>query len=1124
MSDQNLNTDNSFSADSPSGSQPLPIASQIIGQSYLSHVQDNSAVGGKKPANDTTGTLTELAQRFSSEQDSEQKQRENKMDAFFREAEAERQELKAASKNVESNENQPGLPNPVFGQQEQPTPQTIVGSEFPANEIPQTAMGEPPAFSDDEFVAEQPPVFNADQHVSEPIAPAAPQTLDPPQWTPEVTTAPIAPSFNSATGEADLSAASENIVQQNDFYAPEAVENDMELDQPKLPSTSPFAAPSFGNSLPYAQPPAQATFESQPAVSQEPMEISEPAPAAQFAPADPTTTAEVAAMDQAVDTNFRTQQMTPEATNQETPDPLNLPEAPGWTAAIASATAGVMGAAGIAGAKFASGSPDDASDQLLPPENAGPNAAFVPNEVADENDAMSDHDHAAGVYQQLKQQMQDEEDVHQARFTAPTYQLSHDSDALLEEDIIASDNLNKGDTNGDDANFQDFSVADQQGNFAQHDVADQQNFAQQDSFVQPAFPENIDQSTAFAAEPADHSIPTQPDSNVPPVQSGVVEPAVVEPAAVEPAFVDPNLVVPVVEQSSAVEPAADQPAAEPHDAKDDRLAAMQKAQKIKADRAKALAELEPEPARPYGSNSTAPPAEGSNQENQDTASLASQGPSTTCDPSQIDAALDQVAASSNTQPANSQRPFPLNLFHQHLFENLRSGVVYVDHQRRVRFWSKGAEAMTGIASEAVIDRALYPQTYNLRSDDGTGVTLGNCPIVKCLEQMEHLSFDYRMLNAAGQEVKIELSVTPVVDQDRYVNGVILVFDDHSAEIDLQRQLKDLYEFSVLDPLTQVANRAEFERVLEEYVRAFNSSDDFNCSIIICDIDYFKSINDNFGHSIGDQALVAFADMLRTYVRSQDLVARYGGEEFVILCADCDTNSALHRAEQIRMALFKTQQPMLDGKAISASFGVSELRSGDTAMEFFVRADTALLKAKEMGRNRVVIADQRDAIRNVATGNTETSATGMQWQKQRRDHTALVCMEFKTATPVPVLVEKLRGFIIDKDAALQRVDQEFLSMEVDFESPEDYSRKGSFTMNIEFKDGDEKLDSDSRNATYVRVSIFPGRKKKWFSTNHTDVAPHLLAELRSYLMINDDASKLSIDMATEDVRGKSKDNA
>ena len=558
-----------------------------------------------------------------------------------------------------------------------------------------------------------------------------------------------------------------------------------------------------------------------------------------------------------------------------------------------------------------------------------------------------------------------------------------------------------------------------------------------------------------------------------------------------------------------------------------RLAAEQKAQQIKAERAKLLADHPPVQARPYGAASQLKGSSASQESDiQLPRESAFQQPHPTRDGGPTPAAPPKLRAEVKSQMiedvvnpdgTTQRRTFPLDLFNRHLLKNLRSGVVFVDHQRRVQLWSKGAEAMTGIISEAVLDRPLYPQTFNLRFEDGAAVTMEQCPIVQCLETMQNFSGDYRILNSTSHEVKVGITISPVIDENRYVNGAIIIFDDQSAEIDLQRQLKDLYEFSVLDPLTQVANRAEFERVLEEYVRAFNQSDSFNCSIIICDLDYFKSINDKFGHTVGDQALIGFAEMLKKYVRSQDLVARYGGEEFVILCADCDTDSALQRAEKIRMALFKTPQKMLEGKSISASFGVSELRQGDTAMEFFVRADTALLKAKEMGRNRVVIADQREASRSVGVSGDD-SISGLQWRQQRREHTALVCEEFQTNTPVPVLVEKLRGFIIEKDAWLQRVDQEFLSMEVDFEDPKDYSRKGSFTLNIEFKEAEDHSKSQGRRRTYIRISIFPGRKKKWFSTNHTDVVKYLLTDLRSYLMINDEASHLTIDMATENVRG------
>src|SRR5208283_291571 len=85
----------------------------------------------------------------------------------------------------------------------------------------------------------------------------------------------------------------------------------------------------------------------------------------------------------------------------------------------------------------------------------------------------------------------------------------------------------------------------------------------------------------------------------------------------------------------------------------------------------------------------------------------------------------------------------------------------------------------------------------------------------------------------------------------------------------------------------------------------------------------------------------------------DLVARYGGEEFVMLMADCDNATASRRADQIRLALSQVQQAKMNGKTVTASFGVTEIQPGDTADTMFRRADRALLIAKENGRNQVV---------------------------------------------------------------------------------------------------------------------------------------------------------------------------
>lgn len=1048
MSNQNFDNHGTFS----SSSQPIPIARQLGSQAYLSQIQD------KKDA--ISDDVTEPVQRTPRQPTPAPavSVRENKMDAFFRQAEEEEKLQQTSAQNAASSqtdarssaaEQQPDVAAVV----ELPVVADLAGAQMveavpPIQPVPRAGNSEPQTQSNIGLT---------------PAAPPATRTI----------------VLDTATPQADVTSESTgDQAVPPDFFS--TTFGGMSGFNPAAPADQHWAGQNLVVPSAPAHTPNHVPASTSASVTPPPQNESNSAPVNQ----EPSVTSEA----------------------------RRLTGAAGLSAAMAAAGMGTLGVA-VAEGKSIQQIKNDHARQHNTGSAAQP---YQPIGQSNNGQHVVPENGGLPVVESVQQQP-----------SPPVVEQPSIDDTISEAGSQA--NRSAANWSLESATVEDPAV----GAAPAFDPAER--FPSESGADQSTFPNNGPVVNATPPVVA-NDFQTNPSGQQTPAMAQSTPPQNATDAAV-------NGAVHFADESPAVNSESDLDAVADIDAK---MEAMRQAEKIKAEHARYLAQQTPSAARPYGASGDDPTSTSVDSSSLSTADqltptqpvsgpvVGSQTGPTNVNSANVVAQHDnpdsvvsmQVAntlASSvivenvATDAANQRRPFPMALFNQQLLMNLRSGVIFVDHQRRVQMWSKSTELMTGIVSEAVIDRPLYPQTINLRFEDGTGVALDQCPVTKTLETNQVVKSDYRILNASNQEMKIEVTVVPVIDKNRYVNGAIVLLDDHSAEIDLQRQLKDLYEFSVLDPLTQVANRAEFERVLEEYVRAFNASDHFNCSIIICDIDYFKSINDNFGHTVGDQALVAFADMLKKYVRSQDLVARYGGEEFVILCADCDTDSALQRAEQIRMALFKTQQSMLDGKAISASFGVSELRQGDTAMEFFVRADTALLKAKELGRNRVVIADQREAAREVGVGS-DASVSGVKWRQQRREHTALLCEEFKTSTPVSVLVEKLRGFIIEKDAWLQRVDQEFLSMEVDFEDPRDYSRKGSFTMNIEFKEGEDDANVKSSRKTFIRITVFPGRRKKWFSTNHTDVAPHLLSDLRSYLMINDEASHLSVKMATENVRG------
>ncbi len=477
--------------------------------------------------------------------------------------------------------------------------------------------------------------------------------------------------------------------------------------------------------------------------------------------------------------------------------------------------------------------------------------------------------------------------------------------------------------------------------------------------------------------------------------------------------------------------------------------------------------------------------------------------------SKTDSNIEFPVAVPNAAASNRVQQVTANLFRQSLLDNLRDGVIFVDAHEKIHVWNQTLEVMTGMSASKVDGERLTPSLLGLSDDNGTPLKDEFSPLTECLVTQKNKTGEYKLVGRSGREVKVEMTFTPVIDAANEIHGAVILVHDASVQLDLQRQLRDLYEFSTLDPLTQVANRAEFERVMDEFVRARGLSD-FQCSLIVCDIDFFKQINDNYNHHIGDQALVSFAGLLKKFVRSQDIVARYGGEEFVILCANCDIESAVQRAEEIRVTLTKTPQQMLDGKCITASFGVSELQKSDSATEFFVRADTALLRAKELGRNRVVEANASELGGDPELKSKElTSLAGVSWRKLKGQ--TLVSEEYSTTTPLAVLVEKLRGYIVETEAEIRRVEADFASLVVEAEDDESFSRKGKFMVDLDFQEREtdgENQTFGKRKKTFIRITVREA-KRSWFAANAVDLAPSVVSELRRYLMINDDASKLKV---------------
>jgi diguanylate cyclase (GGDEF)-like protein len=165
--------------------------------------------------------------------------------------------------------------------------------------------------------------------------------------------------------------------------------------------------------------------------------------------------------------------------------------------------------------------------------------------------------------------------------------------------------------------------------------------------------------------------------------------------------------------------------------------------------------------------------------------------------------------------------------------------------------------------------------------------------------------------------------------------------------------KTFLKMSITDGLTGLYNISYFKMLLETEIRLTKYEPSKKFSLIMCDIDHFKSFNDTYGHQIGDLVLKEVANILNNSVRSSDIVARYGGEEMIILLKGSPLNNALAIAEKIKNNmqnhLIKHQDKTYK---VTVSLGVSEFEMSDTLDKIIKRADEGLYKAKESGRNQV----------------------------------------------------------------------------------------------------------------------------------------------------------------------------
>lgn len=224
---------------------------------------------------------------------------------------------------------------------------------------------------------------------------------------------------------------------------------------------------------------------------------------------------------------------------------------------------------------------------------------------------------------------------------------------------------------------------------------------------------------------------------------------------------------------------------------------------------------------------------------------------------------------------------------------------------------------------------------------------------KNLEPGRGTSFDCQMKNLEGVFIWVKLifsrAATTNEDDFRFVFMVQNIHDNHMKLVDT---LKRYEELASKDPLTDIFNHGRIETEISNAIETYNTSEK-PVSFMMLDIDFFKKVNDKFGHSVGDFVLKAFVKVVNEFISPYEItVGRWGGEEFVCVCYGMTLENLKPIAEGLRKAVEEAE--FEKEIKITCSIGLTEVKKGDTAQIIFDRVDHAMYEAKTGGRNRIIM--------------------------------------------------------------------------------------------------------------------------------------------------------------------------
>jgi len=289
-----------------------------------------------------------------------------------------------------------------------------------------------------------------------------------------------------------------------------------------------------------------------------------------------------------------------------------------------------------------------------------------------------------------------------------------------------------------------------------------------------------------------------------------------------------------------------------------------------------------------------------------------------------------------------------------IIDSLHDGLYLIDRNRKITYWNKAAEKISGFSSEEVVGKSCSDNILTHIDSDGKSLCLDGCPLEVTMQDGQPREAEVYLHHKNGFRVPISVRVSILTDAEGNLAGGVELFTDISDQKANALRIKELEKMALLDNLTQLANRNYIERELQS---RFEEKRRLNVpfGILFIDIDFFKKFNDTYGHDMGDNVLKYVAGTFTNNSRPFDLYGRWGGEEFIGIIRNISDDDLHHLGNRLRMLVENSYIEHEEERLhVTVSIGATLVKADDDVDTLIKRADTLLYESKRNGRNRLTM--------------------------------------------------------------------------------------------------------------------------------------------------------------------------